>query len=66
MNPTLTITVDASGAVSVSGNVLDDALLAFGMLEVARQSLAEHHAKKRASPLLSGAGVMLPKMNGSG
>lgn len=58
---TITITIGENGQLQVSGNVLQNKLLVFGMLEVARQCLID--MGKQNEQLVQPASMMLPKLS---
>jgi uncharacterized protein YfeS len=58
----LTITMDqATGQIKVDGPI-DNAILAFGLLEIARQAVQSHHAQKASQQRIIPMTAALPRM----
>ncbi len=55
---TLTIKLTSAGAINVSGPI-DNKILAYGLLEAAREAIADHHAKLSKSAIVPA--TMVPK-----
>lgn len=63
MNPQLKITLLPNGHIQVEGP-LDNKLACYGMLEMAKEAIAAHHAKKDAGPqIVAATPEMMPAAN---
>jgi hypothetical protein len=49
----LKITLDDSGRVLTTGSAIEDQIIAYGMIEVARNAIRRHHEAKATSALIS-------------
>ena len=59
MEPTLTIIVRSTGAVEVNGPV-DNKMLCYSMLEMARDAIKDHHDQQAKSPIIRPALGLMP------
>lgn len=56
----LKIVVDDSGAVQVSGPI-DNKVVAYGLLEVAKEAIATHHLQSQNKIQPAPAGLIIPR-----
>ncbi len=56
----LKITMDDTGNVGVNGPI-DNLILCYGLLEIARQSVQKHHDTKASNLIQPAKGFFLPK-----
>lgn len=61
--PELTIRVNPNGSVTVHGPI-NDKILAYGMLEAARDAIFEHSMRQIASIIKPNGGGMLSRLRG--